>query len=240
MPAPTFVADYQSVFSSATTPKTATPTTAAGDRLVVFGATEDAFASTLATPTGNSLTYTLAQSITTNTFAGNYQWTATDAAGGTGWTLSVARNAGSGYFGIGALRFSGSNGFGASSSTTGTGTASLGLTTTQANSAIVVVIGDWNAADGTSRTWLTVNGTAPTAGNGYERLYFRDSSRYTVYAAYYPDAGAAGAKTVGLSAPTGEQFSITAVEVLGTAAAAAAPRPPVVAPSLAAVQASNW
>jgi hypothetical protein len=44
----------------------------------------------------------------------------------------------------------------------------------------------------------------------------------TYYVAYYPDAGAAGVKTVGLSAPSTMRYVICAVEIKGAAAAAKA------------------
>lgn len=115
--------------------------------------------------------------------------------------------------------FRDSNGIGASASTNVTsGAPSLDLATTQNNSSIVVANGDWNAGDGSTRTWRTVNGITPTAGNGLELSHFRNSSLYTIYGAYYSDTGTAGTKTVGLSAPSGQKYSIVAVEVLGTAA----------------------
>lgn len=221
---PVFAAEYEIAdWDSMSTPKTVSATTGAGDRLVVLGGSEDQ-AFTLNTPTGNSLTYTLAQSVVVNQYSTAYVWTATDSAGGTGWTLSGSRNGDPARWGFTALRFSGSDGFGASAKTNvASGAPSLSITTTGANSAIAVFVADWNAADGTSRTWRAVNSVTPTAGNGYERVYFRNSAAVTFYAAYYPDAGAAGAKTVGLSAPSGQKYAIVAVEILGTTAVATLP-----------------
>lgn len=243
MPAPTFVAEYEVAdWNTTTSPKTATATTAAGDILVVLGATEDSTA-TLGTPTGNSHTYTLRQSVVVTDYCTAYGWT-TPATAGTGWTLSVART-GSGRWGFTALRFSGSAGVGTSAKTNvSSGAPSLNITTTQANSALLVIVSDWNAVDGASRTWRTVNGTTPTAGNGLERTYFRNSIAMTAYVAYYPDVGAAGLKTVGLSAPAGQKYSIIAVEVLGTAggvnhSASATDATPVVDTVAKVVQASR-
>jgi hypothetical protein len=123
-------------------------------------------------------------------------------------------------FNLNVLQFRDSDGVGASVSNNTTGTPSISITTTQDNSAVAVIIIDWNAADGASRTWLTVNSITPTSGNGGERTYFRNASFYTVYAAYWSDVGAAGAKTVGLSAPGSQQYSIIAVEVKGAASSA--------------------
>jgi hypothetical protein len=216
--APTFVAEYEaSSWSTTTTPKTVTPTTSAGDVLAVLAATEDA-SNTTQTPSGNSLTFTQQQLFTTADFCELRVDTATDAAGGTGWTLTDSL-VGGGQWGFTALRFSGSDGIGASAQgSAASGAPSLAITTTQDNSALVVIVGDWNAADGASRTWRTVNGITPTSGNGGERVYARSVGAYTVYAAYYSDAGAAGSKTVGLSAPSGQKYSIAAIEVKGVAA----------------------
>ena len=220
---PTFVAEYEaSSWLNNTTPKTVTPTTVVGDVLVVVGNTEDE-AVTLTTPTGNSLTYTLQQSVTVTDFTATYLWTAPDNTGGTGWTLSVSRAGSALEFGFTVARFSGSDGVGASSKTNVTsGAPSLDITTQQDNSAIVVISGDWSAQDGASRTWRTVNGTTPTAGNGFELVYARSAITHAVYVAYYPDAGTAGTKTVGLSAPGSQKYAILAVEIKG----AAAPPPP--------------
>lgn len=112
------------------------------------------------------------------------------------------------------VRFSASNGVGASVS--GTSGSTISITTTGANSAIVCFVLDWNGVSGASRTWTTVNSITPSAGNGYELDYTLVTSNYTSYVAYYPDAGAIGAKTVGLTAPTGMAPTILAVEILGT------------------------
>jgi len=215
--APTFVAEYEaSSWSTTSTPKTVTPTTAAGDTLVVLGASENGD-TTLATPTGNSHTYTLRQSVAISSdWCAAYGWTTT-ATTAAGWTLSVTRAGSVQAWGFIALRFSASSGVGASAKTNVSGSApSLGITTTGANSAVVVIVADWNALDGATRTWRTVNGTAPSAGNGFERAYFRSGATYAVYAAYYPDVGAAGLKTVGLTLPVAQKYSIVAIEVLGT------------------------
>jgi hypothetical protein len=138
----------------------------------------------------------------------------------TGYALSES-SSGTGLWGDIALAFSGSPGTGASASATGSGAPSLTITTTQNHSAIAVLVLDADANNGSSRAWLTVNGVTPSAGNGYEQVYSYSASEYAAYVAYYPDAGAAGAQTVGLSAPS-MQYTILAVEVLGGTEAAGA------------------
>jgi hypothetical protein len=213
---PTFVAEYETAFNSNTTPKTASVTVAAGDYLVVVGMSEDA-AYTLSTPTGGGLTYTLQQSVVVTDYCTAYIWTA-PAPTSQSFTLSVSMSGSSGWWGANCLRFSGATGIGASSKTNiASGAPSLGLTTSADNSTVVCASSDWTAADGSSRVWRTVNGFTPAAGGTGEATYFRDASHYAAYAAYWPDAGTAGSKTVGLSTPSGQKYSIISVEVLGTA-----------------------
>lgn len=90
------------------------------------------------------------------------------------------------------------------------GSPSVSLTTTQANSAIVVIVSDWNAGSGTQTFTNNFSGT-PTALTDYPG----DGARYGVAIAYFPDAGAVGSKTVGMSAPTGQKWTIIAIEVKG-------------------------
>jgi hypothetical protein len=217
---PTFVAEYESAsWQVNTTPRTTSVTVAAGDYLVVIAATEES--NNLVTPTGGSLTYTLQQSVAVASYAGVSIWTAPCASSQT-FTFSLTTSGGQ-VFGFDVLRFSGSNGIGASNKTNvASGAPSLGLTTTGDNSAIVCIDTDWNAADGASRAWRAVNGITPTSGNGLEVAYSRDSLHYTVYGAYWNDSGTAGAKTVGLTTPS-QKYAIAAVEVLGVAGGPADP-----------------
>jgi hypothetical protein len=122
------------------------------------------------------------------------------------------------------VRFSGSDGIGAAARLTGNGVAqpSLSITTTFDNSAIVYVIADWAATTGTP-THRTVNGFTPTAGNGQQLSYATNASNGTLIVAYIPDAGTAGAKAVGITAPATGDCLVVALEVRGTGAAAAIP-----------------
>jgi hypothetical protein len=236
MATPTFVGEYETSWTvtGSGASKTVDVTVAAGDVLVVLAVAEDS-AHTLGTPTGGGLTYTLRQNSNVANNCNVYAWTAS-ASGGQTFTMSITKGSGTASWGYNVLQWSSNDGVGASSKTNGSGGPSLGLTTTADNSAIAVAVGDWNATDGTTRTWRSVNGSAAT-----EQTYFRNSSAYTVYAGYHADAGATGAKTVGLSAPTGQTYSIVAVEIKGSASAAQPPpRPALVVPGLAAIQGSTW
>jgi hypothetical protein len=127
--------------------------------------------------------------------------------------------------GVDVAQFTGSDGIGATATQSGNGTAavSLSITTTFANSAVVYLFADWSATDASTRTHRTVNGFTPSAGNGQEVTYFRNTTDWAVVVAYIPDAGAAGAKTVGLTTPSTGRWLGTAVEVRGSAGAALPP-----------------
>lgn len=212
---PTFVSEFETVFNTATSPKSINVTTLAGDRVVVYAIAEDG-SNTLNTPTGNSLTYNLEQSIVVASFTSIYVWTATDAVGGTNWPLQIARSAGSGWWGFNVLVFRNSDGIGASAKTNiASGAPSLNLLTTQDASAIVEANGDWSAQDGVSRVWRTINSITPTSGNGLEQTYFRDAAHYAAYGAYWNNVGAIGTKTAGLSAPAAQKYSTVVLEVKG-------------------------
>lgn len=207
---PTFVSVASTAYNTNTTPKTLNVSVNAGDLLVVTAAAEDGQATLTLTATG--LTWTKQQEVDVASYTVVQVWTAT--AGATqSYTLSLAESDGifTGNFGMTATVWRDHGGVGASSKTNvSSGAPSLGITTTSDNSAIVVANADWNALDGASRTWRTANVAAT------ETMYGRDSTTYGRYAAYHTDAGTAGAKTVGLSAPSGQKYSIVALEVLGT------------------------
>lgn len=192
-----------------TTPQTLAVPTRVGDLLVaVVSCSNDT--TTVSTPTGGTgLTWTLRQSITATTgWCNLYLWTAQATTQETA-TISFARSAGTGYFKPTVMRFSNHAGVGASSSATGANpsAASLGITTTKANSAVVVALNDWNVVDGSGRLWRT------GAGAVVETVYDQ-ASAVSTFIGYHADAGAVGAKTVGLVAPATMKPSIIAVEVL--------------------------
>lgn len=178
--------------------------------------------------TSGALTWTNQQVVQVTEYTWVSVWTTTTDARSMTVTLTRSTDPGTDmYFGANVLTFRGSDGVGASNKTNvSSGAPSLALTTTTDNAAIVAANGDWNAADGSSRTWRTINSITPTSGNGLERTYFRDSAHYTVYIAYWSDVGSAGSKTTGLSAPSGQKYSIAVVEVKGAAAAATKAPPP--------------
>jgi hypothetical protein len=206
--APTLVSENEvsSWITTTATKSTSSFAVQAGDVLVAYGMTENS--PNGLSVSGGSLTWTQQQLVNASNYGRAYVWTAT-ASASTSITVTFTRS-GSGQYGGDVLVFRGSGGIGASAKANTTGAPSLSLTTTQADSAIVVGVVDWNAVSGASRTWRTGAGTLT------ETTYATDPAHGTFYGGYHADAGAAGAKTVGLTAPTGQQYSIVAVEVEGT------------------------
>lgn len=227
MAAPSFIQEAETAWNSGTTPKTtASFNVLAGDVLVAVAIVENNDRS-LSAVTGGSLTWTERQRVAVTDYCQVAVSTAT-VDSDKSMTVSFAASAGSAYFGGNVFTFRGSDGVGASSKTNASGAPSLGLTTTQVDSAIVVANGDWSTVDGTVRAWETVS-----AGVATEQTYFRDAAHYGVYAAYHADAGTAAAKTVGLTLPTGQKYSIVAVEVKGSGGSAVGIPALVMAPRIA-------
>lgn len=217
---PVLVAEAESAWNTATSPKTVSVTTSADDVLIVTAVAADA-ATDFGTPIGNSLTYEMILNSGNPNNCRVNTWGAI-ASGAATFNVSLAKTGGTDNWGFVVFQFSGSLGYystGSSQQTAqGTGAPTTNLTTTADNTALVAVVGDWNGADGTTRTWRTVNGITPTVGNGLERAYFRAAGVYTVYAAYWDDVGTAGLVTPGLSAPSGQEFTLAAVPVYGDTA----------------------
>jgi hypothetical protein len=137
-------------------------------------------------------------------------------------TLSTT-NTGTLHFGTNVLEFSGSPGIGAAVGTSAgvTGThPTLNITTTKDNSAILAIFADFNAS-GSPSSYDTINGLSATI-----QTAFAGTTDYSVGVAWWPDAGAAGVKTVGATQPqAGADTMIIAVEVLGTPDSAAVTAP---------------
>ena len=228
MAAPTFVAQYATAFNSNTTPKTAMSAVAisSGDVLVIGGAEESAdnvsgYAPTFTENGSASLANSTENSSVLYSPVSAATYTASASENITITAVKGTNAATGGYFGANVARFSGSSGVGAIQTGSGSGSPSISITTTQANSAIVVIFADWNATTGTQT--FTSNGGAgsPASLTGYAG----DGVHYGVAIAYYANAGTAGSKTVGMSAPTGQKWRGIAIEVKGTAASAASAPP---------------
>jgi hypothetical protein len=209
-------------YSGATSPKTTTSfDVVAGDVIIVLCSVENAGNQSVVTPSasGGSVTWTqrVRQPATNNgSTSAAWCWTGAVGATATGITVSLARPTTDTalWWGVSATVYRAHGGVGqVFSGTNGTGANSAPSVAVScaANSAVLCVINDWNAADGTSRTWRTINGAAET-----ETVYFRDAAHHVAYGGYRADTGAAASITQGLTAPTGQRWVLAGVEILGT------------------------
>lgn len=204
---------------STTTPKTESVTVAANDMLVVISWIETG-ALNFGTPSGGTgVTYTSRISkVDSNLILAAQMWSAPIPSGQT-YTLSQARSTGTAKWSYTAYQFTGvaSIGATASASSSAIAPATFSLTTTAANSAIVLLMTDANGAN-TTLTYSTA-----TAGAYVEATHQNDSTLGTFYGGYYLNAGAAGAKTIGATNTSLSWLGI-AMELVPSAATAN-PRP---------------
>lgn len=218
----------------ATGNKTLSISPATGELLVVFGITGDGASTTFATPTGvTGSTFTLVQSDATASQAGLYCWSTTVVTGGT-YTLSVVATGGNNNEMVCYRYPVGSTIGGHNAAHTGSGTnPSVSLTVTGTNSGIAVAVGDWNGVAPGSPTFTTTAGT-PWASPLSQTV----STSITCFESYYADVGAAGSKTVDMTAPTGQKPTILAAEIInpGTATSTSSLFPTTVA----ATTGSTW
>jgi len=223
---PTFVAEYESSWSTTTTPKTVTPTIEPGDCLVIAGLCEnispdDPFLNTPTDDLGSPLTYTSRQTVSIPFGVYGYAriWTAIVGSQSGSFTLSMTQGGGTKRWGFNCLRFRDVSAIGASNKANAdvsSGGSTVSLTTQQANSAVVsFAINNQVDISPPARTWRTVNSITPSSGNGLEKTYVNVSGFGAVYGAYWNNAGAAGANNYGLSSPGDQIYSIVALELKG-------------------------
>jgi hypothetical protein len=208
---PEFITEAETAWDTTTPKETPSITVQAGDVLIAFADCEEVSGGTanLSTPSGGGLTWSLVQRVLVNSYNETAIWSATATEAKT-FKVTFARGATSRRFGGNVLVFRKSGGVGASAKTNvSSGAPTLDITTAKEHSAIVVASGDWNATNGSSRTWRT------NAGALTEQTYQFINGVWTVYGGLHADAGAAAKYAVGLSAPSGQKYSIVAVEVYG-------------------------
>lgn len=217
--APTLTTSYLVVQSTAntTTLTTTTFTPADGEIIVVKGASADQ-PTVIGTASGGSLTYTSQATITTvnkcpvriftapvGTSPGSMSVSLT-FSGSAGWhSMLVERWAGAALAGTPAIV----------QTTQAAGTApSATVTTTGTNSVVSWTVADWSATSPASRAYRS---SAVDEG-----IHDASPSQYVAYYAYQA-AAAAGAQTVGLTAPTMEP-TVVGIEIqAGGATAVVAP-----------------
>lgn len=222
---PTFIGSAKSTFAGGTgntvqTTAAWSVTPNAGDTLIASMLIADYDATqAIVGVTGCSTTWTLVQleQSVSHGQVGVWSGTATSSGACTITGTKLYTSGGAYSFAVMGAAFRGTAGIGASNLGTGTGSLSLSITGA-ANSAYLCAGTDWNAVDGTTRTWRTINSITPTSGNGLELLYLRDAVQSTLYVAYWNDTGTAGAHTCGTTAPTGMQYADAGVEILAAGA----------------------
>jgi hypothetical protein len=206
--APTFVTEMETSWASSVSAKaTVWNSVKAGDVLVAYGMAENQ--PTTISIKGGGLTWTKLREVNTVGYGHAYAWTATAPADNS-FNVTCTMGGTTGQYGCDVLVFRGSSGIGTTAQATGLGTPSLTMNTVSPNSAIVKVNDDWNARSGASRNSLTAGVGAFT-----EQSYQQVPDIYTIYGGFHANVGAAGAKTIGYNAPTGQKFSLIGVEVKG-------------------------
>lgn len=202
---PTFVAEYEGDWTTTGRSKSVPAATDAGDVLVCFAS--DYPSPTVGPPSGGTnLAWTLRQYVDVSRWQRIWVWTATATTTET-FTLTLPCDSNRFEWGFNCLRFTAADGIGASDKAAAGGAPSLQVTTQADHSALVVVVSDYSATNGSGRIWRT------DAGQLTEVTYSYLQRKYTQYGGYHADAGTAGAKTVGLISPQCK-YSIAAVEVL--------------------------
>lgn len=215
MPSPEPVSQPASVFNTNTTPKEVEIVLTTGQTLIACGMAANNNASLGITVEATGQTFTERQKVSVAENSYVILWSCTVVTG----TVKVkfARTSGeSQHFGGALQLWTKCSGVGKSAKTNGSGEPSLSLETEKAESAIAMFIADWNAKTG-ARTYRTA-----TAGAFTEKNYVQDGSEYTIEGGYHANAGAAGAKTIGLTLPTGQKFAMVGIELKGEEAGGAA------------------
>lgn len=221
-------------YTSTTSPKTTTSfNVTAGDIIVVMAGSENSSTLASVTPSasGGSVTWTLRAQFpltTSGQTSTTKCWTGVVGATATGITVSLASISAAGdrwgmsatlvrnHGGVGVVFQAGiTAGNGAPAAAGRVSSADATAANCGANSLVLCVVNDWNAVDGTTRTWRTINGAAET-----ETVYSRTAGAHTAYGGYRADTGAAGAITQGLTVPSTMRWSLSGVEILGVTASA--------------------
>jgi hypothetical protein len=214
------ITQVATAWNSVTTPKETTEITVqTNDILLVDCGAADTSGSISLAVEGGGLTWTSQKVLNTasNAYARAFTAKATEAKS---FKVKVVKTQTGGetiHWGATVYVFRKSSGIGKISSVTNTeGAPSLSAEVEGTNSALVMISLDWAAKTGAA-TYRT------GAGTFTEKVHVEDVGQYTVYGGYHADAEASGAKTVGMTAPGSQKFTMIVVEVKGEEAAGKAP-----------------
>lgn len=209
MSASAFILEAETAYSTTTPKATAAFNILQQDVLVAYGLSANNTTPVAISNSGIALAWTQQQVIAVASFGWTGIWTHVVTQSRAAVTITPS-STGVETWGLDLLIFRDSGGVGASSQTNNaSGAPTLNLTTTAANSTIVVASTDWSAVDGASRIWRA------NAGPLTETTYFTNIAAYTAYGGYHADAGPIGTYAVGLTAPTPQKYATVAVEVKG-------------------------
>ena len=215
MAAPTFISENEATewfLTGSTSTKSISVQT--GDIIVAWAADEQAAGTLKIAIEGGGLTWTERKVGKGAGTSYNVMWTATATSTTTvevKFTVSGAGEFGGiGHWGYNIFVWRGSAGVGAVEMVEkGSGGPLVSITTTAKNSALVMGNADFKAKEG-ARTYRTAS-----AGTFTEQTFATGTSQYTVDGGYYANAGTAGVKEVGLTAPGEETYTTIVVEILG-------------------------
>jgi hypothetical protein len=212
MPAPTFVQEAETAWTAQTgaTRATGSFSVLAGDLLVAIMQGRNATSVGSLTASGGSLTWTSQQSSAVSGFPSVAIATAVVDVNKS-MTVTVTRSISSGtiVFGVNVFTFRSHGGVGASQKGNAAASApSIVLTTTQANSAIAMLISPQISSTATYRT---------EAGAFTEMT--QSLAATSILGGYHADAGSIGTYTLGATAPSTADWSGAVVEVKGTGGA---------------------
>src|SRR5688572_4044021 len=210
--APTLT-DYQESNWTDVTVNDVTPTVtwSSGNLIVVTGVSENGNA-TLATPTATGLTFSLVTSVNAADNADVYAivWSATAGSSGSSAITSVGQG-GSAARGIAAYVYSSSQGVGSTNTMDAQNAKTISLTRANSNSAVINIMGDWDAFDDT-----TVN-PSPVGGTVTQASFI--TGQATFFAVDWGDQGTAGTTSYGITDHAGTvDMSGIVVEIRGQAA----------------------
>ena len=205
-----FVQEFETAYNSNTSPKTtAAFDVLAGDILVGMAVIADNDASVASSKAGPTLTWTQ-QEVTPNVgFAPLAAlWTTPITADATGMTVTFTRSGINAHYGGNVTTWRSVDGVGdAVQAMSSSGAPLANIVTERPGSTIVTAIADISTADGSTRVWRTGAGALT-------ELAYTTTAQYTMYMGYHAAAGSAGTYGIGLTAPTGQDYAMVAVEIL--------------------------
>ena len=225
MPALAFSNKTNTTSAGTLTSTSFTPQT--GDIIVVKIVTADS-TYTYNTPTGGGWTYTSRVVDATASHCWLQIWTAPVTTGGTAQTVAATvlanpTNVQQASMVVELWRNAQLAATPATCDSRGTGAPSTPITTVAANSVVSWCNGDWAAVSPTGHTYNTTSATPTEDG-------LDDQSGVGAYVGYYAyqTAATAGSQTLGLTAPTGQTWTLAGIEIQD--AGGTAPQPPPVQP----------